>query len=618
MESAIDVDATFVKDELNKNINKFTSDLSSMDVVNILNDIFFQHSIYFDIDARESNRDDYAKVGVVEGYIDDKLNIHIILNNDIWEELDDSQWFKSFLNVLDSIISHELVHREQLTRSSEIKSVNMASNFTYLSDKREIMANAKSAVNEFLNVGYSKKQILQKLREPQNREINPGIEESEVFWQYTEHFDFNDPVMKLFLTYMYQYLTKQIIEQKLPGEYNKVCKLTSALDIMKLAITIRINFDEARQLIKKACEHFGVVNPPTIKQAMGRQEYQVFGKIFLRQPTTVHATLHELAHYLNLGKATDDEFKRVVNRKYLKQAYGVDDISELSGADQEEALIYATKLRFDAHGKSFVSKFDELLMWWKEYECKYKLSESKIIHGQVLKEAKVKPISPKELWSYIVRNVRELDNKENNEDEAGEKGFSNLDLLLDKNWNSFVFYCKETDIENINSKLKKIGWFISKKQGHLPNFDEDKSYEYEIVIQPFYTEKITSENPKSGILNLPQDIYHFTSINNVNNIKKRGIIPKGSSKVFPYPDRVYFFTTWPGDEIVDMAQEMEHNIKSIDDVAIIEIDTTKIRKKVNFYKDANVMFGSIWTYHHIPPQAIKSIRIRNGDAWREI
>jgi hypothetical protein len=67
-----------------------------------------------------------------------------------------------------------------------------------------------------------------------------------------------------------------------------------------------------------------------------------------------------------------------------------------------------------------------------------------------------------------------------------------------------------------------------------------------------------------------------------------------------------------------MAQEMEHNIKSIDDVAIVEVDTTKIRKKVNFYRDANVLIGSIWTYHHIPPQAIKSIRVRNGDAWREI
>jgi hypothetical protein len=147
--------------------------------------------------------------------------------------------------------------------------------------------------------------------------------------------------------------------------------------------------------------------------------------------------------------------------------------------------------------------------------------QNQLIENDLLIEAKVKPISPKELWSYIVRNVRELDNKENNEDEAGEKGFSNLDLLLDKNWNSFVFYCKKADIENINSKLKKIGWFISKKQGHLQNFDEDKSYEYEIVIQPFYTEKITPENPKSGILNLPQDIYHFTSINNVDNIKKK-------------------------------------------------------------------------------------------------
>jgi len=216
LESVIDIDASFIKDELNKNVSKFTSDLSSLDVVTLLNDIFFQHSIYFDIEDKESNRNDYAQVGVVEGYIDEALNIHILLNNDIWEELDDPNWFKSFSNVLNSVISHELVHREQLTRASEIKPVNMASNFTYLSDKREIMANAKSAVNEFLNLGYSKEQILKKLREPRNKEIYPSVEESEVFWQYLEHFglDEDDPVMKLFLTYMYQYLTRNITEQK--------------------------------------------------------------------------------------------------------------------------------------------------------------------------------------------------------------------------------------------------------------------------------------------------------------------------------------------------------------------------------------------------------------------
>lgn len=170
---------------------------------------------------------------------------------------------------------------------------------------------------------------------------------------------------------------KKILEQKLAGEYNKVCKLTSVFDIMKLATTIRINFDEAQQLITKACESFGVVNPPKVKQARGRQEYQIFGKIFLRQPTTVHAILHELAHYLMLGK--NDSPKKIVSKKLLKLYYNVESLEDLNDEDRKEALIYATKFRFEPHGQSFVSKLDELLKWWKEYECKYKLSEQKEI-----------------------------------------------------------------------------------------------------------------------------------------------------------------------------------------------------------------------------------------------
>jgi hypothetical protein len=170
-------------------------------------------------------------------------------------------------------------------------------------------------------------------------------------------------------------LLKKILEQKLPGEYNKVCKLTSVFDIMKLSTTIRINFDEAQQLITKACSSFGVVNPPKVIQARGRQEYQIFGKIFLRQPTTIHTTLHELAHYLLLGKQSS-EVKKVINKKLLKMYYNVESIDELSEDDKKEAMIYATRLRFEPHGQSFVSKLDELLKWWKEYECKYKLSES--------------------------------------------------------------------------------------------------------------------------------------------------------------------------------------------------------------------------------------------------
>lgn len=122
--------------------------------------------------------------------------------------------------------------------------------------------------------------------------------------------------------------------KKIQGEYDKVCKLTSVFDIMKLASIIKINFDEAKLLIEKACKFFNVI-PPKIIQTQGKQEYNQGFKIFLRQPTTISATLHELAHYLTFEEI--EKPQKIISKKLLKLYFGVDSINKLS--EQEKKML---------------------------------------------------------------------------------------------------------------------------------------------------------------------------------------------------------------------------------------------------------------------------------------
>jgi hypothetical protein len=256
--------------------------------------------------------------------------------------------------------------------------------------------------------------------------------------------------------------------------------------------------------------------------------------------------------------------------------------------------------------------------------------------SQIL-EAKVKSVSTNVLHSYILKNVKELDNELNNTPEDKNSSYSSknqsqLDQLINGLSSSYYFFCDEKDISIIDQKLQKVGWFVAKKSKNLVSS--------EIVIQPYYTEKSTwkpwKEDPteldaKQGFKKIestvdlfdanavPRYLYHFTSINNIDKIKKQGLIPKGSSGKFSYPHRVYFFDDMPANEVMlSMAKDVGHEIKTRDDIAIVKVDTKKIGRNIpRFYKDASIMFGSFWTYHHVPASAIVSIKKFNDDGWWE-
>ena len=173
----------------------------------------------------------------------------------------------------------------------------------------------------------------------------------------------------------------------------------------------------------------------------------------------------------------------------------------------------------------------------------------------------------------------------------------------------------------LKDDLKKYGWFVS-----TPYDDnlEEIAYEYrdtnkrilklKILLEPFYGEMIEV---------LPRILYHLSSAYNTESILKKGLIPRSYEKMTQYPDRVYVLLSI--DRIKDLIYGMIENEFPLYDiyagnikapqfagidkfVNLFEIDTSKLRKGIKFFKDPDMPTGA-WTYTHIPSKAIKLLDI---------
>jgi len=147
-----------------------------------------------------------------------------------------------------------------------------------------------------------------------------------------------------------------------------------------------------------------------------------------------------------------------------------------------------------------------------------------------------------------------------------------------------------------------------------------------VEIQAYYPKGYYT--PMSLINKGTPYLYHVTDQANVKSIQSRGLIPSGGSSSaksdhgFLYPDRVYLFRKRQdiGRAIGDFVPQ------SIDDdrglfltktpqISIIMVDLTEVGSRIKFYDDPSFPSdGAIFTYTHIPSQAIK--RIINRDMSR--
>lgn len=119
-----------------------------------------------------------------------------------------SQW-DNFVDSFRFIISHEYVHKVQVPKMPDaaIESTwdakKVDDNIKYLSIPQEIMAFALQSVKELQSNGYTRKDIMNALRNPST----VPDEDSEIFYTYKYFFKPTDPQMKRFLKNMYEYIT---------------------------------------------------------------------------------------------------------------------------------------------------------------------------------------------------------------------------------------------------------------------------------------------------------------------------------------------------------------------------------------------------------------------------
>jgi hypothetical protein len=209
-----------------------------------------------------------------------------------------------------------------------------------------------------------------------------------------------------------------------------------------------------------------------------------------------------------------------------------------------------------------------------------------------ISEARIPPVSCEVLKSFIEKLFHQYMDLSISDRE-------HLYLYFEKNNETGIVFCfqgiNQVSISTrrkikeflivLSSLVKRYGWFIN----------DDLNYWFAIRLFPNYTELVT---------NIPKLLYHATDPDNVDTIIKRGLIPKEGSQwhSYHYPPRVFFFQLRKDRSLPPFV------IKS---QVILQIDTTVLGRNVKFYCDTNVSWDSVWTYSHIPPEAISIWRKDN-------
>lgn len=148
--------------------------------------------------------------------------------------------------------------------------------------------------------------------------------------------------------------------------------------------------------------------------------------------------------------------------------------------------------------------------------------------------------------------------------------------------------------------LKPLGWFVSSGGWPTASFAPMKQKTIDAV---------------------PRYLYHFSWLQNKDKILRKGLIPASSNDKrgypkygdeFRYPERVHVFSTYDLGNIRELALMIQEHDKGIAwpepgtqlaPIIVFKIDTHKLKPGTKFYPDHLVKDG-LWTYTHIPPQAL--------------
>lgn len=186
------------------------------------------------------------------------------------------------------------------------------------------------------------------------------------------------------------------------------------------------------------------------------------------------------------------------------------------------------------------------------------------------------------------------------------KTIYNIVLYFDngmKNIGSGYYY-------DIIHMLDACGWFPSIIYTEEEKINDiDNSYEllknynksFDIIFEAKFDVKVDDND-------LPDKLYHVTTLNNLSKINKNGLTPKNKIKVSYHPERVYFFDKSVIDNFEKIAQffyDLDDNNKTF---VLLEIDTNQLRSKIDFYYDGNTDLRAFYSLEPISPLLIKKIK----------
>lgn len=165
---------------------------------------------------------------------------------------------------------------------------------------------------------------------------------------------------------------------------------------------------------------------------------------------------------------------------------------------------------------------------------------------------------------------------------------------------------------NLEQYASRRGWFVLMSpqiQDEQPNSSRRR---WNFVLAPNYNERIVE---------VPKEVYHVTSIYNVETILRRGLIPKSgqqkgdSHAARNYAPRIYVTGNMREAEQLLIAfneddfhaSYMSGKSSQLDQI-VLTIDTTKLNKGTKFYVDAEMGnledSHAMWTYSAISAKAI--------------
>lgn len=183
------------------------SDLSTIDIIDLFNDELKSLNVQFDIGTGHNYA--YPEEGIYQAFVESNGDVTIEVADDWYDIITDRYHYVQVLKTIKAIIVHELTHVDQIYKSNnKLKLAKLNTNDEYLSNIHEIQSHANEAMQQYIELGYNKIQIIKLLKNP-DVDNTPSPTESTAFYKYFDYYyTEDDKIWKRFIKYCIQFLNE--------------------------------------------------------------------------------------------------------------------------------------------------------------------------------------------------------------------------------------------------------------------------------------------------------------------------------------------------------------------------------------------------------------------------